>query len=1025
MPHFSFNLISVSRVTSDLDCVFAFTDTLCFIQNSMQKMIGSGRLINGLYYLEGTQSQSSLPTGKHCNALGIPKTALWHFRFGHTSQKRLEILHKLYPNIDINKDEFCCDICHLAKQRKLPHDLSNSRASSCLELLHMDIWGPFATPTPHGHRYFLTIVDDHTRFTWIILLKGKFETASKIQEFIQFSEEHFGHKVKYLRSDNGPEFLCLSKYYVSKGIIHQTSCVNTPQQNGRVERKHQCILNIARALMIQSHLPPRYWGYAVLHSVFIMNRVPSNAIQGEIPFTALHNKLPDLSQLKVFGSLCYVSNQDHHRSKLDHRARKCVYLGVKPGMKGYVALDLHNHEILVSRSVVFEETIFPYPVNPSKPSWEYLVPPTNIHSSHIAPNITTNDQETTNSPSIHQNVPHIDPIPYPVTQNSRSPVDHTSSPTSPIDNDQQNDSTSPISIPPPESPPTIPLRKSTRTSKPPSHLLDYHCNSITHTTPYPISHFISHDNLSPSYSTYFFSLLTDKEPDSYAEASKHNCWIKAMQHELTALANNNTWIIVDLPAGVKPIGNKWVYKIKRKADGSIDRYKARLVAKGYNQIEGVDYFQTFSPVAKMTTIRTVLAVATIQNWHIHQLDVDNAFLHGDLDEDVYMKLPQGLQGTSTNQVCKLTKSLYGLKQASRKWYEKLSQFLTTIGYTQMLSDPTLFTKSTKDSFTTILVYVDDIVLTGNSLAEIEATKSRLHKAFGIKDIGTLKFFLGLEVAHSQQGITLCQRKYCLDLLTETGTLGCKPSSVPMDPSNRLHHDDSEPHPNITEYRALVGKLLYLTSTRPDIAFPVQQLSQFLDAPTSAHFKAAQKVLRYLKGNPGTGLFFPRNSSLQLMGFSDADWGGCPDSRRSITGYCFFIGQSLICWKSKKQLTVSKSSSEAEYRALASATCELQWLSYLLRDLQVHTDKLPALYCDSQSALHIATNPVFHERTKHLDIDCHIVRERLQEGLMKLLPISGYNQLADILTKALHPANFHRLFSNLGLINIFRPQLEGV
>ncbi|CAJ2645067.1 unnamed protein product [Trifolium pratense] len=374
------------------------------LPNGSIKMIGSGRLINGLYYLEGTQSQSSLPTGKHCNALGIPKTALWHFRFGHTSQKRLEILHKLYPNIDINKDEFCCDICHLAKQRKLPYDLSNSRASSCLELLHMDIWGPFATPTPHGHRYFLTIVDDHTRFTWIILLKGKFETASKIQEFIQFSEEHFGHKVKYLRSDNGPEFLCLSKYYVSK----------------------------------------------VLHSVFIMNRVPSNAIQGEIPFTALHNKLPDLSQLKVFGSLCYVSNQDHHRSKLDHRARKCVYLGVKPGMKGYVALDLHNHEILVSRNVVFEETIFPYPVNPSKPSWEYLVPPTNIHSSHIAPNITTNDHETTNSPSMHQNIPHIDPIPYPVTPNSSSPVDHTSSPTSPIDNDQQNDSTSPISIPPPD-----------------------------------------------------------------------------------------------------------------------------------------------------------------------------------------------------------------------------------------------------------------------------------------------------------------------------------------------------------------------------------------------------------------------------------------------------------------------------------------------------------------------------------------------------------------------------------------------
>jgi hypothetical protein len=498
-----------------------------------------------------------------------------------------------------------------------------------------------------------------------------------------------------------------------------------------------------------------------------------------------------------------------------------------------------------------------------------------------------------------------------------------------------------------------------------------------------------------------------------------------MQSELAALAKNNTWDIVNLPPGVKPIGSKWVYKLKRKADGTIDRYKARLVAKGYNQVEGVDFFQTFSPVAKMTTIRTVLVVASIQNWHIHQLDVDNAFLHGDLDEDVYMQIPQGLPGTTDKQVCKLRKSLYGLKQASRQWYEKLSQFLTSIGYKHMPSDPTLFTKSTNTSFTTLLVYVDDIVLTGNFITDILDTKSQLHKTFGIKDIGVLKFFLGLEVAHSQQGITLCQRKYCLDLLTETGTLECKPSSIPMDPSNRLHHDDSGSYPSITEYRALIGKLLYLTSTRPDIAFPVQQLSQFLDAPTNAHFKAAHKVLRYLKGNPGTGLFFPRNTSLQLTGFSDADWGGCPDSRRSITGYCFFIGQSLICWKSKKQLTISKSSSEAEYRALASATCELQWLSYLLADLQVHTDKPPALYCDSQSALHIASNPVFHERTKHLDIDCHIVREKLQGGLMKLLPISGYNQTADILTKALHPANFHRLFSKLGLINIFRPQLEGV
>ncbi|CAJ2678277.1 unnamed protein product [Trifolium pratense] len=650
-----------------------------------------------------------------------------------------------------------------------------------------------------------------------------------------------------------------------------------------------------------------------------------------------------------------------------------------------------------NRDRVLSETVLPYPVNTTTPSWELHSPSNSSSPLSTSPIELTNDHETTNQTSNDQ-------IPSPSTEPF---IDNT-----PVISDHDI-------VDSPITPSSPPLRKSTRLKKPPSRLMDYNCNAVTHKTPYPITNFISHSHLSPTYSSYCLSLLTDQEPNSYAEASQSECWVKAMQSELNALANNHTWKIVDLPAGVKPIGSKWVYKIKRKADGSIDRYKARLVAKGYNQIEGIDYFETFSPVAKMTTIRTVLAIASIQRWHVHQLDVDNAFLHGDLDEDVYMKIPQGLEGVQPNKTCKLIKSLYGLKQASRQWYAKLSHFLTTIGYTQMPSDPTLFTKSNQSEFTSLLVYVDDIVLAGNCLAEIQVTKSKLHEAFGIKDIGVLKFFLGLEVAHSEQGITLCQRKYCLDLLNETGNLGCKPSSIPMDPSHRPHHDDSTPHENITEYRALVGKLLYLTSTRPDIAFPVQQLRQFLDAPTSLHFKAAHKVLRYLKGNPGTGLFFPRNSSLQLSGFSDADWGGCPDSRRSITGYCFFIGQSLVCWKSKKQLTVSKSSSEAEYRALASTTCELQWLTYLLRDLQIHTDKLSTLYCDSQSALHIASNPVFHERTKHIDIDCHIVREKLQGGLMKLLPITGYNQIADIFTKALHPANFHRLFAKLGLLNIFQ------
>ncbi|XP_068474622.1 uncharacterized protein [Phaseolus vulgaris] len=395
-------------------------------------------------------------------------------------------------------------------------------------------------------------------------------------------------------------------------------------------------------------------------------------------------------------------------------------------------------------------------------------------------------------------------------------------------------------------------------------------------------------------------------------------------------------------------------------------------------------------------------------------------LVGSYTEDVYIVIPPRLSNYSSNQCCKLKKSLYGLKQASRTWYEKLYLLLQSSGYAQAHADHSLFIKDTGSIFTSLIVYVDDIVLTGNCASEITKIKATLHSHFHIKDLGQLKYLLGIEVAHSSQGISLCQRKYCLDLIKDSGLMGCKPFSTPMDDSLCLHQDSSEPFPDPLSYRRLVGRLIYLTTTRPDIAFATQQLSQFMVTPTQTHLQAALRVIRYLKGCPGKGLFFSRRSSTQLFGFSDADWATCIDTRRSITSYCFFIGNSLVSWKAKKQPTISRSSTETEYRALTSATCELQWLSFLLDDLRIPTTKNPVLYCDNQSALYIVGNPVFHERTKHLEIDCHIVREKLLSGLMHLLPISSSHQLAYILTKALPPRLFHSNLSKLELLDIFKP-----
>ncbi|KAK8591446.1 hypothetical protein V6N13_031488 [Hibiscus sabdariffa] len=388
-------------------------------------------------------------------------------------------------------------------------------------------------------------------------------------------------------------------------------------------------------------------------------------------------------------------------------------------------------------------------------------------------------------------------------------------------------------------------------------------------------------------------------------------------------------------------------------------------------------------------------------------------------EEVYMELPPGFSSTASNLICKLNKSLYGLKQASRQWNERLTTALIQQDFQRTGFDSSLFTKGIRADFIVLAIYVDDIVLASPNMDAISLVKNYLHDLFKIKDLGNLKFFLGLEVARSSKGINLSQRKYTLDLLSEYDFLESKPASTPIVPLIKLSKTVGTPLEDITSFRRLIGKLVYLTNTRPDISFVVQHLSQFLSAPTDLHLVAAHRVLRYLKKSPGQGLFFPSDNVLKINAFSDSDWASCPDSRRSITGFCVFLGSSLISWKSKKQQTVSRSSSEAEYRALAAVTCEIQWIHYLLSDL--HIDFSSAnLYCDNLSAIKLAENPMHHERTKHIEIDCHLVREKIRSGSINLLPVRSQNQLADSFTKALHVSVFSSSISKLGIQDLYTP-----
>ncbi|XP_042042442.1 uncharacterized mitochondrial protein AtMg00810-like [Salvia splendens] len=334
--------------------------------------------------------------------------------------------------------------------------------------------------------------------------------------------------------------------------------------------------------------------------------------------------------------------------------------------------------------------------------------------------------------------------------------------------------------------------------------------------------------------------------------------------------------------------------------------------------------------------------------------------------------------------------------------------------------PFIFFKNDQAGFFGIVVYVDDILVATSNPEMTEDFKSFLSQHFKFKDLGVPKYFLRVEIARNKKGILISQRKYVMDLLRDTGMLGCKPSAVPMDPLKKLRMDSGKPMEDASKYRRLIGRLLYLCITRPNVTFVVHKLSQYVSNPTDEHWEVAEKVLRYLKGTSGHGLFYSSNCKISLSIFSDADWASCQDTRKSMTWYCLYLGSSLISWKAKKQNTISRSSAEAEYRAMAQATCEVVWSIALLADFGIKVEKVVPLYCDNQSAIYICSNPVFHERTKHIEIDCHTVREGFLEGVVKPLHIRNNLQVTDIFTKALGPMAFHSILNKMNFESLYNP-----
>ncbi|KAL8156345.1 hypothetical protein AgCh_001442 [Apium graveolens] len=760
------------------------------------------------------------------------------------------------------------------------------------------------------------------------------------------------------------------------------------------------LLDMARAIRFQSGLPLRYWGECILTAAYLINRLPTHVLDYKSPFELLHHKPPNYSQLKIFGCLCFASIHDN--DKFSSRAIRSAFLGYPADQKGYKLLNLANHSIFTSHHVIFHEHVFPYHLNThnvpssttfldwlsSNQSSPFVNPMTNLmlpHTSYSQINESI-DSLLTSPQSVQCHIPASTLISDElITQ----PVISQTTVSQPIEPHIESDI-------------SIPKRSSTRSINRPQWWADYHMPSnkaLVNTVKQCVSNFI-------------VSSQVILEPPHYYQVVTQPQWIVAMQKELTALEHNNTWILVFLPLGKKTIGCKWVYKVKYHSNGEIERYKARLVAKGYTQSEGIDYHDTFAPVAKMVTIRTLFVVEAAKGWIVEQLDVNNAFFQGDLHEEVYMSLPLGYIHNSnvSNLVCKLIKSIYGLKQASRYWFEKLTACLLEAGYKQSLTDTSMFTFNQDGIFVVAVVYVDDILLSGNNHEAIVALKQLLHVKFSIKDLGNLKYYLGLEISRTPAGIFVSQKKFIHDLLASANFTDCRPLSVPIDPHLNLF-DDIQSGPlidNPSVYRALVGKLLYLNSSRPDISFSVQILSQYLHAPRVKNMVALTRVLRYLKWTIGHGMFFPVDNSLSLKMYSDSDWAGDANDRKSVGVYCLLLGSIAISWRSKKQAVTSRSSAEAEYRALADASYEILWFLNILTDLGVSFDCPDPLLCDNKAAVDLTANLVYHAGTKHIKLDCHFIREKIKSGLITVLQIPTLHNTADVFT------NLARCFTGLML-----------
>ena len=975
VPDLGYQLLSVPTFDkSGLNT--AFHSLRCWITKD-SNLLATGTMTKSLYELDvhsTSAEQGFLAASTEC----------WHHRLAHIQPAAIAEMANstAVRGLEIRGSykAITCSGCVLGKgHRAAIPKKSNNRSTRLLELVHSDVNGPIEVPSLGGSRYFVTFIDDFSRWTSLYTMKAKSETFSCFQRFHAEAERHTGAKIssvnvikrtsktadqlKTLRTDNGGEYISneFKTYLQDHGIRHQLTVAYTPQQNGVAERMNRTLMDCVRSLLHTAQLEKKFWAEALATAVYIRNRVISRSLpKNTTPYQRWMGQTPDLSNLRVFGSKCWFVLPKIKVQKLDARSKEGIMIGYSQQSKGYKIWDPESSSLVVSRDVTFDEN--------SVDSLEIPLPTSNCSASDVAvPGGEVKEEVEDNIDLEKENPVETNPDHTDITDKSS-----TSS------NDEETENIFQDAQDAPQ------LRRSSRVRRQTGEWWKA-TGLLSQAVP-------SHDVPKS------FKAATTPENIGF--------WQPGIDREHECLIKNQTWSLVDYEPGMKILPCKYVFKIKET------KAKVRLVALGCLQLSGIDYNETFAPVVTIVTIRLIFAIAAALDLEIEQMDVVTAFLNGDLNEDIYMAIPEGLKNSSNaNKVCKLLKSLYGLKQSPRMWYFKMHEFLLGIGFISSPNDPCLYFRHSSSGIVLIALYVDDLLIAGSSRSEIKFIKDKLSQRFEMKDMGAAKVILGIEILRdrSNRRLFINQSEYTKNILERFGMINSKPVATPMD---RSYHDkvieNSEAAGNVP-YRQVIGSLMYLMiTTRPDIAYAIGKLSQHNQNPRVHDWISAKRVLRYVNGTRNLGILYDHSKPLTIEGYSDADWGGCKTSRKSTSGNIFLVAGGAISWRSKKQTCVATSTCEAEYIASCLAAKESIWLARLFCNLQnLKSPPRVSIKIDNGGAIDTANNTSINQRNKHIDLQYHFVRDTVQSNQICLEYCPSTDQLADSLTKPLDRILFEK------------------